>query len=135
VAILSLTQALLYTWFPISSQIKSTYFIPKTIKFKLEYQHLAPNFAPHLLPTHLLHPQKTLFYHNLNHFQQIYNSHPSPRLLYTLIITMRPSLDTCELTLHHLPNPPFVHFILIHLSQLFTSLETRIQILHPFDIF
>jgi exonuclease III len=113
----------------------SSYFLPQTIKLKPEYQHIAQNFAPHLLNTHPLHPQKTLLHPHLHYFIQTHNSHPSPRIIYTLILTMSPSLDTCELKLQYLSNPPFVQIILTHLFQLPIPPEIHLTIPHPFDLF
>jgi hypothetical protein len=114
---------------------RSIYFLPKTIKFKPEYQHLAQNFAPHLISTHPLHSQKTLFHPHLFQFIHTHSSHPSPRLLYTLIVTLSPSPDTCELTFHHSPNPPHAQTLLTCLSQLPTPPEIQITTLYPFDLF
>jgi hypothetical protein len=113
----------------------SSYFLPKTIKLKPEYQHIAQNFAPHLLNTHPIYPQKTLSHPHLYHFIQTNNSHPSPRILYTIILAMSASPDTCESKLQYLPNPPFVQIILTHLSQLSIPRETHLTTPHPFDLF
>jgi hypothetical protein len=113
----------------------SSYFLPKTIKLKPEYQHIAQNFAPHFLNTHPIHPQKTLSHPYLHHFIQTHNSHPSPRIFYTLILAMSLSPDRCELKLQYLPNLPFVQIILTHLSQLPIPPETHLTIPHPFDLF
>jgi hypothetical protein len=113
----------------------SSYFLPQTIKLKPEYQHIAQNFAPHFLNIHPLHPQKSLVHPHLHYFIQTYNSHPSPRILCTLILAMSPSPNTCDLKLQYLPNAPFVQIILTHLSQLPIPLETHLTIPHPFDLF
>ena len=85
----------------------SCYFLPKTIKLKPEYQHIAQIFAPNLLTTHPTHTQKTLSHPHLYHFIQTHNSHPSPQILYILILAMSPSPDICNSKLQSFPNPPF----------------------------
>jgi hypothetical protein len=125
---------------------RSFYFLSKTIKFKSKYQHLVQNFAPHLTRTHSLHSQKTLSHPHLFQFIHTHSPHPSPRLLYILIVTLSPSPDTCELTichspdtceltLCHSPNPPHAQTLLTCLSQLPTPPEAQITTLHPFDLF
>jgi hypothetical protein len=114
---------------------RSIYFIPKTIKIRSEYQHLAKNFAPHLLSTHPLHLQKVLSHPHLSQFIHTHTSYPSPQILYILIVTMSPSPDTCELTLRHSPNPPFVQILFTYLSLLPTQPEAQITIPYPFDLF
>jgi hypothetical protein len=114
---------------------RSIYFFSKTIKFKPEYQHLTQNFAPHLISTHPLHSQKTLSHPHLFQFIHTHSSHPSPRLLCILIVTLSPSPDTCELTLRHSPNPPHAQTLLTYLSQLPIPPKAQITALHPFDLF
>jgi hypothetical protein len=77
----------------------TTYFLLHTIKLKLEYKHLAQTFSPHLNTTHPLHPPKTISHPNLTQFIHSHRTHPIPRILYTLIVTIHPSLQTCENTL------------------------------------
>ena len=73
-----------------------TYFIPNTIKLQPEYQHIASSFAPILETIHPLHHQTNTKYPYLHRYIQTQNHSPSTHILYALIITINPSIDTCN---------------------------------------
>ena len=117
-------------------QRANTYFIPNTIKLQPEYQHLAKTFAPILKHTHPLHPQATTTYPHLHHYTQIQNQSPPPHMLYALIITIHPSIDTCN---NILAQPQHYHFnniwtstLIIRLASLTNPPERHILTPHPY---
>jgi hypothetical protein len=73
-----------------------TYFIPSTIKLQPEYQHLANTFAPILKTNHPLHHQTIIKYPHLHQYIQTQNHSPLTHILYALIITINPSINTCN---------------------------------------
>jgi hypothetical protein len=112
-----------------------TYFIPKTIKFGLEYHHLAKKVAKNLINIHPLHPQKSTYHAHLYSFIQLHHMHPNPRLLYTLIVILNPSFETCEQSLRQEQIPPWIQLLLDRLVQLSKPPKTTMQVSHPIDIF
>ena len=83
------------------------YFIPNTIKLQPEYQHIANTFSPILKNTHPLHPQAITTYPHLYQYLQTHRQSPLPHILYALIITIHPSIDTCN---NILAQPQNYHF-------------------------
>lgn len=74
-----------------------TYFIPNTIKLHPEYIHLTKKFAPLLKNTHSLHHHISLTLPHLHEYiQQKLTDHPTSHILYAIIITISPSIDTCN---------------------------------------
>jgi hypothetical protein len=113
----------------------STYFLPNTIKLKPEYQHLAQTFIPHFFTTHPLHLQKTTSHPNLIQFINSHCIHPTPRILYTLIITIHPSPQTCGNTLRHSPHQLWAQVLLNNMSRLPIPPERSIHTPHPIELF
>ena len=115
------------------------YFIPNTIKLQPEYQHLANTFAPILKNTHPLHPQAIITHPYLHQYIQTQGQSPLPHILYALIITIHPSIDTCN---NILAEPQNYHFnniwtntLIIRLATLPNSPERHILTPHPYTTF
>ena len=83
------------------------YFIPNIIKLQPEYQHIAKTFAPILKNTHPLHLQAITTHRHLYQYIQTQRQTPLTHMLYALIITIHPSIDTCN---NILAQPQNYHF-------------------------
>ena len=81
-----------------TAHIKTTniYFIPNTIKLQSEYKHIANTFVPILKTTHPLHPQIRTTYLHLHQYIRTQRQSPLIHILYALVITIHPSIDTCN---------------------------------------
>jgi hypothetical protein len=115
------------------------YFIPNTIKLQPEYQHIASTFAPILRRNHPLHQQTTITYPYLHQYIQTQNYSPPTHILYALIITINPSIDTCN---NILAQPHIYHFnniwtntLIIRLANLTNPPERHILTQHPYTMF
>jgi hypothetical protein len=75
------------------------YFNSQTIQLRPEYQLLHTSFVPHLLNTHPKHPEVQHTHPFSARFLRNNTHHPPPRLLYTLIVTISPHLERCNLLL------------------------------------
>ena len=116
-----------------------TYFIPNTIKLQPEYEHIASTFAPILSHNHPLHYQTTTMYPHLHQYTQAQNLSPPTHILYALIITISPSIDTCN---NILAQPHTYHFndiwtntLIIRLANLNNPPERHILTQHPYTTF
>ena len=123
---------LLKTHPPDHKRRQTTYFLPSTIKFHPEYQHLAETFKPLFQNTHPLHTQ---IIHSLpylyNHIQQ-YNHHPPPRVIYAIVVTISPSTLTCNTLLQHQPIQEWTSQLLERMSRLQNPPERHIDTPHPY---
>ena len=115
------------------------YFIPNTIKLQPEYQHIASTFAPILRQNHPLHQQMTTTHPHLHQYIQTQNYSPPTHILYALVITIHPALDTCN---HILAQPHTYHFndiwtntLIIRLANLNNPPERHILTQHPYTTF
>ena len=115
------------------------YFIPNTIKLQPEYQHIAKTFAPILKNAHPLHLQATTSYTHLHQYIQTQSQSPLTHLLYALIITIHPSIDTCN---NILAQPQIYYFnniwtntLIIRLANLTNPPERHILTPHPYTTF
>jgi hypothetical protein len=116
-----------------------TYFIPNTIKFQPEYQHIASTFAPILRHNHPMHHQTTNMYLHLHQYIQTHSHSPSTHILYALIVTINPSIDTCNNILaqshtYHFNNI-WTNTLIIRLANLNNPPERHIQTQHPYTTF
>ena len=116
-----------------------TYFISNTIKLQPEYQHIASTFAPILSHNHPLHHQTTTMYPHLHQYTQAQNLSPPTHILYALIITINPSIDTCN---NILAQPHIYHFndiwtntLIIRLANLNNPPKRHILTQHPYTTF
>ena len=110
------------------------YFIPSTIKLQPEYQHLAQQFSPSLNPTHPEHQEASIKYPHLSKY--IYqNQHHPPRILYALINTIGPTLETCNQILTQPQTLDWTSLLLDKISQLQNPPERHIQTTHPYTSF
>jgi len=115
------------------------YFIPNTIKLQPEYQHIAKTFAPILKHTHPLHPQALTSYPHLHQYLQVHRHTPPSHMIYALIITIHPSIATCN---NILAQPQIYHFnniwtntLIIRLANLTNPPERHILTPHPYTTF
>jgi hypothetical protein len=117
----------------------NTYFIPNTIKLQPEYQHLASIFTPILKHTHPLHPQAITTYPHLHHYTQTQYQTPPTHMLYTLIITIHPSIDICNNILaqpqNYHNNNIWTNTLIIRLANLTNPTERHILTPHLYTIF
>ena len=116
-----------------------TYFIPNTIKLQPEYQHIASTFAPILSHNHPLHNQTIITYSHVHQYIQTQNYSPPTHILYALIITINPSINTCN---NILAQPHIYHFndiwtntLIIRLANLTNPPERHILTQHPYTMF
>jgi exonuclease III/uncharacterized phage-associated protein len=119
---------------PQDHKIRSrTYFTPHTIQIKPEYQHLQTLFEPHLIPTH---PQHQATHHThpfLQRFIDRQTHYPPPIIFYSLIVTISPSLNRCNILLFQ-PSP-LITTLMIRLSLQFPNLEQLTFTTHPYNQF
>ena len=112
-----------------------TYFIPYTIKLQPEYQHLAKQFSPCLKTTHPNHITASIEYPHLSKYIQNNQQHPPQRILYALITTISPSLETCNHQLIHISNPNWTTKLLEKMALLQNPPERHISTPHPYTEF
>jgi hypothetical protein len=72
------------------------YFIECTIKLQPEYQHLAKQFSPIIKLTHPKHQDTITAYPYLSRYIYRNQHHPPPHILYALITTISPIIETCN---------------------------------------
>ena len=117
----------------------SIYFIPNTIKLQPEYQHIGNTFAPILKNTHSLYPQAIITYPHLHQYIQTQRQSPLTHILYALVITIHPSIDTCNKILAQPQNYHFnniwTNSLIIRLSNLTNPPERHILTPHPYTTF
>ena len=116
-----------------------TYFISNTIKLHPEYQHIAKSFAPILKIDHPMYHQTSTLLPALHQYIQTKYTSPPSHILYALVITINPSINTCNDILTH---PHIYHFndiwtntLLIRLSNLNNPPERHILTQHPYTKF
>ena len=116
-----------------------TYFIPNTIKLQPEYQHIASTFAPILRHNHPLHNQTITTYPHVHQYIQTQTYSPPTHILYALIVTINPSIDTCN---NILAQPHIYHFndiwtntLIIRLANLTNPPERHTLTQHPYTMF
>ena len=130
---------ILHTHPAIHKKRANIYFIPNTIKLQPEYQHIANTFDPILKTTHPLQPQAITTYPHLHQYIQTQRQSPPTHILYALIITIHPSIDTCN---NILAQPQNYHFnniwtntLIIRLANLPNPPERHILTPHPYTTF
>ena len=111
------------------------YFIPSTIKLQPEYQHLAKQFAPSIKITHPNHQDATIKHPHLSNYIYQNQHHPPPRILYALITTISPSLETCNHIVAQTPTPDWTSILLEKMTKLHNPPERHIQNTHPYTLF
>ena len=111
------------------------YFIPCTIKLQPEYQHLAKQFSPSINITHPNHNDTTTNYPHLSKYIYQNLHHPPPRILYALITTLSPIIETCNILLSQTPTPDWTTLLLVRLATLQNPPERHIQNTHPYTLF
>jgi hypothetical protein len=105
-----------------------TYFIPCTIKLHPEYQYLAKQFVAYLKTTHPNHIAASIEHPHLSRYIRVNQQ----RILYALITTISPFLETCEHQLIHIPNPDWTTTLLEKMTSLQNPPERHILKPHPY---
>ena len=113
-------------------RLDKTYFIPCTIKLQPEYQHLATQFSPIITNTHPTHQEANIKYPHLAQYISHKQNHPPTHILYALITTISPSLETCNNKLIHPPDPNWTSILLLKMSTLQNPPERYIATPHPY---
>jgi hypothetical protein len=111
------------------------YFIECTIKLQLEYQHLAKQFSPIINITHPHHQNASAKYPYLYSYIHRNQHHPPPRILYALITTISPLIDTCNHILIQPPVPDWTTNVLERMASLQNPPERHITSTHPYTQF
>ena len=111
------------------------YFTECTIKLKPEYYHLAKQFSPNINPTHPEHPSTITKYPHLARYIQQNQHHPPPCILYALITTISPIIETCNHLLIQTPEPDCTTTILERMALLQNPPERHILTTHPYTQF
>jgi hypothetical protein len=111
------------------------YFIECTIKLQPEYQHLAKKFSPIINLTHPMHHDTIIDYPYLSRYIYKNQHHPPPRILYALITTISPVIETCNHILIQTPEPDWTTIILERMASLQNPPERHITSTHPYTHF
>ena len=111
------------------------YFIPCTIKLHPEYQHLATQFSLSIYLTHPNHQETITKYPHLSKYIHQNQHHPPPRILYALITTISPILETCNHILIQTPTPDWTTTLLEKMALLQNPPKRHILNAHPYTKF
>ena len=111
------------------------YFIECTIKLQPEYQHLAKQFSPIINLTHPKHQDSVMDYPYLARYIHNKQHHPPPHILYALIITISPVIETCNHILIQIPDPDWTTIVLECMILLENPPERHILTIHPYTKF
>ena len=111
------------------------YFITCTIKLQPEYQLLAKTFSPILKIDHPNHINATRNFPYLIRYLNKKRQHPTPRLLFALITTISPDINSCEHQLISIPNQDWTSLLLNRMSTLRNPPKRHINMLHPYTKF
>ena len=109
-----------------------TYFITCTIKLQLEYQYLAKTFSQILKIDHPSHINATRNFPNLIRYLNQKRQHLAPRLLFALIITISPDINSCKHQLINIPNQDWTSILLKRMFTLRNPPERHINTLNPY---
>ena len=120
---------------PPHKQRYKTYFFTCTIKLQPEYQHLAKTFSPILKIDHPNHINAIRNFPYLRRYLNQKRQHPTPRLLFVLITTISPDINSCEYQLINVPNQDWTSTLLDRMSTLRNSPKRHINTLHPYTKF
>ena len=112
-----------------------TYFITCKIKLQPKYQHLAKTFSPILKIDHPNHINATRNFPYLIRYLNQKRQHPTPRLLFALITTISPDINSCEHRLINIPNQDWTSSLLDRMSTLRNPPKRHINTLHPYTKF
>ena len=112
-----------------------TYLITCTIKLQLEYQHLAKTFSPILKIDHPNHINATRNFPHLMRYLNQKRQHRTPRLLFALITTISPDINSCEHQLINIPNQDWTSLLLDKMSTLRNPPKRHINTLDPYTEF
>ena len=108
-----------------------TYFILSTIKFHPEYQHITQPFSPSLKTNHPNHNNAFKTFPNLSSYINKNRHYSTSNILFALITTIGPNIDTCEYLFQNL-NMDWTSFLLTKLNALRNPPETHIRTIHPY---
>ena len=114
---------------------QNTYFLPNTIKFQPEYQHLAKTFKHLFQTTHQSHAQIIFSLPHLHNYIQQYIDHPPSQIIYALVVTISPSTETCNTYLQQPPPQDWTSQLLEKMTTLPNPPERHIDTQHPYTQF
>ena len=103
---------------PPHRQRYKTYFTECTIKLQLEYQHLAKTFSPVLKNNHPNHINASRNFPYLTRYLNLNKHHPKARILFALITTISPNINSCEHQLIQIPSPNWTSILLVKMTTL-----------------
>ena len=126
---------ILETQLPPHRRRYKTYFITCTIKLQPEYQHLAKKFSSLLKIDHPNHINATRNFPYLTRYLNQKRQHPTSRLLFALITTISPNINSCEHQLINIPNQDWTSLLLDRMSTLRNPPERHINTIHPYTEF
>ena len=112
-----------------------TYFITCTIKLQPEYKHLAKTFSPILNVNHHEHQKAIEHYPNLNTLVNHIRHHPTPRILFALIVTISPNITSCEYQVSNASEIEWTLTLLNKMLLLSNPPERHISTQHPYTQF
>ena len=108
-----------------------TYFMPCTIKLHPIYQHITQTFSPLLKANHPSHNNASRIFPNLSSYINQKRQYPTPNILFALITTLSPNINTCKHLIRN-SNPDWPSVLLIKLYTLRNPPERRINTIHPY---
>ena len=97
---------------PPHRQRYKTYFITCTIKLQPQYQHLAKTFSPILKIDHPSHINATRNFPHLTKYLNQRRQHPIPRLLFALLTSISPYINSCKHQSLNIPNQAWTSILL-----------------------
>ena len=114
---------------------QTTYFLPSTIKFQPEYQHLAKTFKPLFQHTHPSHTQTINSLPHLYNYIQQHSNHPPSWIIFAMIVTISPSPIICSTHLQQPPTQDWTSQLLEKMTGLTNPPERHINTPHPYTQF
>ena len=89
-----------------------TYFIPCTIKLQPKYQHIKNIYSSILKIDHIDHINATRNFPHLLRYVNQKRQYPTPQILFALIVTISPEINSCNHQLIRIPNPDWITILL-----------------------
>ena len=111
------------------------YFVECTIKLQPEYQHLAKTFSPVLKMDHPNHINATRNFPYLIRYLNLNRHHPEARILFALITTISPDINSCEHQLIQILNSNWTSILLVKMTTLRNPPERQFNTPHPYTQF
>ena len=121
--------------YPPSHRWRYKTFIACIIKLQPKYQHLEKIFLLLLKINHPNHINATKNLPHLIRYLNLKRQHLEPRLLFALITTISPNINSCEHQLIRIPNSNWTSTILDRMTTLQNPPERHIHTPHPYTQF